>query len=434
MPPVKILLVNPPVCGRSIPEERYGIDSIRRIFRGEPLGLEALAGNLPDHDVRILDLKADPGGLQGALDGFRPELVGFTAVTCEANTVARMAVEVKESGGSVVAVGGIHASCDPSFFNRPGVDYVVVGLGKASFAELAAAIEGDADTGRLPGVARTDPGGRLSFAPREIGPADLAETRAPRYDLVSGYRDAYILPTLGLRMGFVSSSFGCPCACAFCCIPSLTRGRYLTHAVETVIADIRRLGDVPLIRLVDANTFGDPRHAELLAESILAAGIRKNFVADIRPDTVVRHPELLRLWKRAGLRLAVVGFEEIADDVLASWRKGGSVAVSDEAISILKDLGITIVGDFIVSPDYDEARFDALEGYVSRRKIDIPIFAVLTPIPGTPLHAAMADRIALDDLDYYTFTNAVVPPLLGEKRFYERYAGLTKTFHDNAKL
>ena len=431
---MKILLVNPPVCGRSIPEERYGIDSIRRIFRGEPLGLEALAGNLTGHDVRIVDLKADPGGLPGVLEEFRPGLVGFTAVTCEANTVARMAVEVKESCGAVVVVGGIHASCDPSFFNRPGVDYVVAGLGKASFAELAAAIEEGA-AGKCPaGVARTRPGGELSFAPRAIGPADLAESRPPRYDLVSGYRDAYTLPSLGLRMGFVSSSFGCPCACAFCCIPALTGGRYLTHAVETVIADIRALGDLPVIRLVDANAFGDPRHASLLAEGILAAGIRKNFVADVRPDTVVRRPELLRLWKRAGLRSVVVGFEEIEDAVLASWSKGSSVAVNDEAISILRELEITIVGDFIVSPDCDEDRFDALERYVSGRKIDLPILAVLTPIPGQPLHAAMAERIVLHDLDYYTFSNAVVPPRLGEKRFYERYAALTKSFHDNAKL
>jgi radical SAM superfamily enzyme YgiQ (UPF0313 family) len=431
---MKILLVNPPVCGRSIPEERYGIDSIRRIFRGEPLCLEALAGNLPDHDVRILDLKADPGGLQDTLSGFRPELVGFTAVTCEANTVVKMAEEVKESCGAAVAVGGIHASCDPSFFNRPGIDYVVAGLGKASFAELSAAIAEGADTGCLPGVARTDPGGRFAFVPRKFSGSDLAESRPPRYDLVAGYRDSYTLHSLGFRLGFVSSAFGCPCACSFCCISALTGGRHLTHSVETVIADIRALGDIPVIRLVDANTFGDPRHAELLAEGLLAAGIRKNLVADVRPDTVVRHPELLRLWKKAGLRSVVVGFEEFGDDVLASWNKGGGVAVNDEAISILRDLEITIVGDFIVSPDYDEARFDALEGYVSRRKIDIPIFAVLTPIPGTPLHAAMADRIAQDDLDYYTFTNAVFPTRLDEKRFYKRYAGLTRTFHDKAKL
>jgi len=42
------------------------------------------------------------------------------------------------------------------------------------------------------------------------------------------------------------------------------------------------------------------------------------------------------------------------------------------AISILRELEITIVGDFIVSPDCDEDRFDALERYVSGRKIDLP--------------------------------------------------------------
>jgi len=185
---------------------------------------------------------------------------------------------------------------------------------------------------------------------------------------------------------------------------------------------------------VPANACGAPRPAARRAAGTRAAGIRKNFGAHARPDTVVRRPELLRLWKRAGLRSVVVGFEEIEDAVLASWSKGSSVAVNDEAISILRELEITIVGDFIVSPDCDEDRFDALERYVSGRKIDLPILAVLTPIPGQPLHAAMAERIVLHDLDYYTFSNAVVPPRLGEKRFYERYAALTKSFHDNAKL
>ena len=41
---MKILLLNPPNCGRSIPEERYGITSIKQIFRGEPLGLDFDAG------------------------------------------------------------------------------------------------------------------------------------------------------------------------------------------------------------------------------------------------------------------------------------------------------------------------------------------------------------------------------------------------------
>ncbi len=158
---MKILLINPPNCGRSIPEERYGIDSVRQIFRGEPLALEVLAGNLDGHELRLLDLKVEPGALQGVLTGFMPEIVAITGVTCEANTMVRIARESKESCGAVVVVGGIHASSDPTFFNHHGIDYVVVGLGKVAFAELAAAIAAGEDTGAIPGVARTNPGVEL---------------------------------------------------------------------------------------------------------------------------------------------------------------------------------------------------------------------------------------------------------------------------------
>ena len=44
---MNILLINPPNCGRSIPEERYGITSLKQIFRGEPLALEEVDWFLP---------------------------------------------------------------------------------------------------------------------------------------------------------------------------------------------------------------------------------------------------------------------------------------------------------------------------------------------------------------------------------------------------
>ena len=431
---MKILLINPPNCGRSIPEERYGIDSIRQIFRGEPLALEVLAGNLAGHEVRILDLKADPDGLQQTLSAFRPELAAFTAVTCEANTVLRLAGELKESCGAAVVVGGSHASSDPGFFNQPAIDYIVIGLGKGSFAELVTAIESGRPTGAIPGVAATRPGGPLTFVPRQFGPADLAEHAPPRYDLVAVNRGSYTLSAVGSRLGMVVSAFGCPYRCSFCCISSQTAGRYLSHSIDSVIRDIRLLGDIPVIRLVDANTFGNTGHARLLAEAIVAAGIRKHFIADVRSDTVVRHPSLMRQWREAGLRSVVIGFEEIADNDLSFFNKENSVAVNDEAIVILHELGITIVGDFIVSPDYDDARFDALEEYVISRAIELPILTVLTPLPGTQLHAELQKRITIRDLDFYTLTNAVMPTRLGEKRFYQQYARLITSFHANAKL
>jgi hopanoid C-3 methylase len=429
---MRILLVNPPNCGRSIPEERYGLTSIKQIFRGEPLALEVLAGNLAGHEVALVDLKVDPAGLEPALASFRPELVGITAVTCEANTARSIAAAVKKSCGATVAVGGIHASNDPEFFNVAVVDFVVVGLGKASFRELVDALERGEQQPDVPGVAATAPGKPLRYVPRSFGPADLGETNPPRYDLTADLRRHYTL--LGHPMGFVASAFGCPFDCNFCCIAGQAGGRYLSCAVATVLRDIRLLGAVPIIRLVDANTFGNVEHARSLCTAIAAAGLNKQFLADVRSDTVVRHPELLRQWHAAGLRTVVIGFEEISDSSLEGMNKANREAVNREAIAILREIGITIVGDFIVSPDYDHADFDALIAYLQANPVDLPIFTVMTPLPGTALHRAWKERIVNFDLDYYTLSNAVVPTRLDEGEFYRRYAELFQLTHPKAKI
>jgi len=431
---MNILLVNPPNCGKSIPEERYGISSLKQIFRGEPLALEVLAGNLEGHQVAIVDLKADPAGLTEALNKHRPDLVGLTAVTCEAQTVLALASEIKAACGARVVVGGAHASNDPEFFNRAQIDHLVVGLGKLSLRQLVDAIERGEQRPEIPGVAHTKPGQPLRWTPRQFGPADLVETAPPRYDLVAHYREAYTLPSLGLRLGFVASAFGCPFDCDFCCIAGQAGGGYLTANIDTVIRDIRLLGELPVIRLVDANTFGNPGHARKLAEAIRAAGVKKNFLADVRSDSVVKYPELLELWRDAGLKSVIIGFEEICDDKLGAMNKANSTAVNREAIQILHDLGISIVGDFIIDPDYDEGQFAALHQYFSENRIDLPIFTVMTPLPGTRLYGRLQPQIINHDLDYYTLTNAVLPTRLPEAEFYRQYAELTTAAHAGARL
>lgn len=425
---MNILLINPPNSGRSIPEERYAIDDIKMIFRGEPLALEVLAGNLEGHEVAITDLKAAPDSLWSDVDRIEPDLVGFTGVACEANAVLAIAGKLKERADPVVVVGGHHASCDPAYFNREAIDYVVAGLGKQSFRELVDALEGGRIADGVPGVAKTDPGGSLRMIPRRFTPDDLVDHRPPRYDLVAQHRDAYVMSGVGGKIGFVATAFGCTHRCAFCGVPAVTGGRYLSHSADAVMRDIGLLGDIPLIRLTDANTFGDAAASEDLGRRIIDAGMDKKFVADVRSDTVVRHPGLFDLWKAAGLTTAVIGFEEISDDRLAGFNKKTRTAVNIRAMEILKDLGIRIIGDFIVSPDYTPADFEALERFVTDHAVDLPLPSILTPLPGTPLYERMKDRIVLHDLDYYTFLNAVIPTRMPEEAFYETYAALWKRF------
>ena len=160
-------------------------------------------------------------------------------------------------------------------------------------------------------------------------------------------------------------------------------------------------------------------------------GIAKKIVADVRADTVVNSPELMRLWHEAGLIAVVIGFEEIDDARLARMNKRSSLEKNIAALRILADIGIKVVGDFIISPDYDHADFEMLGRFIDSFPIALPIPSILTPIPGTPLYRQLAGQLEITDLDYYTFSNAVLPTKLAKKEFYTLYSDLMKHLHQH---
>ena len=431
---MNILLVNPPDSGRSIPEEEYGVTSFKQIFKGEPFGIEVIAGALSGHDLMILDMKCEKEeALWRTIADFRPQVIGFTAVTCEANTVLRYARKIREDHDCVIVVGGNHATCDPSYFNRDEIDYVVIGVGKKSFSELIGRLEKGERGTEIPGIAKTSAGSSLSYLPRNYGVDDLMDHCPPRYDLVEKYREHYVLEKLGMKMGFVITAYGCTHACSFCTIPGTTGGKYLLHSPDSVIRDINLLNQIPFIRMVDANTFGNPAASKDLCRKIKNLGIRKRFIADVRADTIVRHYELLKEWKEAGLHAVVVGFEDIQDGRIEAYNKKYKADIISRSIELLHELNMLIVGDFIVPPDYTEKEFVDLEEFIVAKGIQVPVLSVLTPIPGTPLYERMKERIVIRDLDFYTFTNAVVPTALPEKDFYETFSELVKRLHGRAQ-
>ncbi len=101
----------------------------------------------------------------------------------------------------------------------------------------------------------------------------------------------------------------------------------------------------------------------------------------------------------------------------------------EQALSILHETGLLIVGDFIIAPDYGEEDFRAVEEFIGQSGIQIPVLSVLTPIPGTPLYESLKDRITIHDLDYYTFMNAVIPTRMPEKAFYAAFSDLVRRLH-----
>jgi radical SAM superfamily enzyme YgiQ (UPF0313 family) len=139
---LKVLLVQPDWL-----QEDFGF---RLAAMPEPLGLEMLAAALPDHEVRILDLRCGDD-LVGQVRAFQPDLVGVTALTPEVYAAEEVLRQVKAVSGDIFTVaGGYHASLLPEDFCLPHVDAVIIGEGEPVLAGLVAALEKGGD---LSGIA-----------------------------------------------------------------------------------------------------------------------------------------------------------------------------------------------------------------------------------------------------------------------------------------
>ena len=149
----------------------------------EPLHLEMIAATVPEHDVRILDMRLDDD-LESMLRGFQPEVVAVTALTPEVYTAQEVLRRVKSFSPEIFTVaGGHHATLLPQDFSLPQVDVVAVGEAEAMFERLVHAAEGRCGLNNVPNIVWQNREGVFIRNERSYDRIDHGSLPLPRCDL-----------------------------------------------------------------------------------------------------------------------------------------------------------------------------------------------------------------------------------------------------------
>jgi radical SAM superfamily enzyme YgiQ (UPF0313 family) len=143
-----------------------------------------------------------------------------------------------------------------------------------------------------------------------------------------------------------------------------------------------------------------------------------------RADLIVKHPDLIENLEEAGLVYLTIGVESFREADLSKLNKRTSVETNNEAIRIMRRLGIGNAAYFIVNPEYTRDDFQSLFRYVCESGLYQPTFTVLTPLPGTALYESSYDRLVIRDYGYYDFVHSVLPTRLSRKDFYDQFVRL----------
>jgi len=436
---LRILLVKPnPTLGPILGLQQFSLL--------EPLELGYVAAAVPPHhEVKVLDLRlvealskvpllgnalrsTPQHTFTKTLSRFHPDIVGFTGYTHEAATTKQLACLARQLlPDSTIVVGGHHATVAPRDYDLDTFDAVVRGDGTGPFRAIVDAIEQDEPIPVLPNVVTADDETAAIGWPSYPDPADLPSPRRDLWDS-RNYRSVWLSETkpfhtsLFPRVSLVRSSWGCKMRCSFCIVPMLSRGSHNARPVEVVVDEIAN-APADHIYFVDDENFIDPEHGWQLAEAIERRGVKKRYFAWTRSTTVNKYPELLRRWRAIGLDGVFIGFEFSTDQELRGVKKGGTVRGNEEAVNILRAMGIAVHAAFLVMPDWTRDDFARLREYVRALPPVQCSFTVCSPSPGTPDFEAIAPDIWVDDpYRLYDCMHPLTPTSIPLREFAHLYA------------
>ncbi len=343
-----------------------------------PLGLATLAAHCRDDDVTIEDEHVAEVSLDDD-----PDVVVIQTYVTSARRAYALA-DLYRSRGSHVCLGGLHATSLPREAAEHA-DSVFLGPGDDTWPRFLA----DFRAGRPRRVYRSTERS-LRGAPRA------------RRDLID--RSRYLVPNS------IVVSRGCPHSCDFCYKDAFYRGgrSFYTAALEDAIDEIDSL-DGRHLYFLDDNLFADDRFARALISQMQGSG--RVWQAAATVESVLR-PGLVELAAAAGLRSLFVGFETLDPLALAEQGKRHNLGRDyDEAVRRLHDAGVMVNASFVFGMDHHGPDvFDRTTDWAMSRGIETATFHVLTPYPGTALHARMEreGRIISRDWDRYDTRHCVV--------------------------
>lgn len=374
---MKVALVSPK---GPLYRNRGGI--FRKSLRYQPLTLTTLAALAPA-ELGIEFILHDEGTGDVPLD-IDADLIGLTLITGSSSRGYELAAEFRKRGKTVV-LGGPHVTLVPEEAQQHA-DAICVGYAEESWPQLL----------------RDFASGQMKKRYNQAHDFQLTNLPFARRDLLDGRNY--------LTQAVFEATRACAHDCEFCVAPSAWGRKQFQKPVDHVVEDIRRVGAKKIL-FIDLNLISDRAYARDLFTALVPLKVRW---FGLSTSLIGRDPDLMELMARSGCTGLLIGFETISKSGLSGIRKSfNDPKLYASLIADLHRLGISIQGCFVFGNDDDTlATFDETVDFVLETRIDLPRFALLTPFPGTPLHARLKrdGRILTTDWNLYDGQHVVFQP------------------------
>ena len=203
----------------------------------------------------------------------------------------------------------------------------------------------------------------------------------------------------------VETSRGCPFRCTFCSIPGYF-GAPRYKSAKRIMEELRALKALGVTEFsINDDSFATrPEIVREVLEAMLREKMNLRFGVQIRADIIAANPALIELGARAGLFMAVVGFEGYTSAVQEESDKGNSAVINREASRILRQNGVAVYGTHIFGGPQSGLEDSLATFFYGRLNSDVFRMTIYTPVPGSRLYSDLAGSDKLNSVkpeDFY---------------------------------
>ncbi|GAB4164014.1 MAG: radical SAM protein [Candidatus Promineifilaceae bacterium] len=297
-----------------------------------------------------------------------------------------------------IIVCGSDATDHAAAYWQQGADYVLIGEGELTLAELLNALQtGDKPLAQIPGLAYGQDG-VFQQNPRRPDIKVLDDLPFPAWDLVDvpRYRAIWRERHGYYAMNMVTTR-GCPYHCNWCAKP-IWGQRYHSRTPQNVVAELKWLKETyqpDYIWFADDILGLKPGWLEQFGALVAAAGVQTPFKCLSRADLLLRGNTVNAL-AQAGCDIVWIGAESGSQKILNAMEKGTTVAQIYQASARVQQAGFKI-GFFLQFGYPGETRQDielTLQMVRDCQPDDIGM-SVSYPLPGTSFHERVKSELGV---------------------------------------
>ncbi len=321
----------------------------------------------------------------------KPDIIGFSNVTPTAPGVTRLSSFCRARFPDIKLMqGGVHATVFSQRLLEEGeADYIVHNEGEVTAVNLINALANGDNLADVKGISWMADGEYVRN-PDQPMITDLDTIPFPAWHLLPWERyRLFNFARVATPSTLVLGSRGCPYKCNFCSLTVMGHTRR-KRSIGNLVDECEYMWDrygMKQMAYVDPIFPISKKEALAFRDEVLKRGLQKHQVWTTETRVDLMDLETVDAMYESGCRRVMFGFETGDQETLDAIHKDFELAQAYEAVRLCKQVGMEVIGFFIIgSPGETERSINMTIDFSCDLGIEFAKYTCFVPYPGTPIY------------------------------------------------